>query len=353
MGRTWTRSRARTGRLVVATVLAVSSTVVLATVSSARPTHQDLVAAKAHLADLDRNLSLLVERYDQAKIALAATEQRLSDARARATQAQTDADLARREFSARASIAYEGAGSSLDVLLGATSYADFAARMEFVGTITREETDLANEADRTRVAARLATDQLARTVHDRSALLASLDGQKRQIQSAISDEQAQIDALERELAKPVVVNQLTKSPDPAPPAPDPSPAPDPGGGGPGPPPAPGAATAVAAAFSAIGVPYHWGGSDPSTGFDCSGLTMWAWAQAGVSLPHSSAEQYALIPHVDRGDLQPGDLLFFYTPISHVGMYVGGGMMIDAQHTGTVVSEHPVWWDYYVGAGRPG
>jgi cell wall-associated NlpC family hydrolase len=323
----------------------------MSTVSSARPSREDLVAAKARLADLDRHLSLLVERYDQAKIALAATEQRLSDAKARVAQAQADADRARREFSARAAVAYEGAGSSLDVLLGATTYADFAARMEFVGTITREETDLANQADRTRVAAGLASDQLARTVHDRSALLTSLDKQKGEIEGAISDAQSQIGALESELTKPVVVNQLAKAPDPAPPAPDPTPNPDPGG--PGPPPAPGAATAVAAAYSAIGIPYHWGGSDPSTGFDCSGLTMWAWSQAGVSLPHSSAEQYAVIPHVDRSDLQPGDLLFFYTPISHVGMYVGGGMMIDAQHTGTVVSEHAVWWDFYVGAGRPG
>jgi peptidoglycan DL-endopeptidase CwlO len=81
--------------------------------------------------------------------------------------------------------------------------------------------------------------------------------------------------------------------------------------------------------------------------------MWAWGQAGVSLPHSSSAQYAMLPHVSQSDLAPGDLLFFYTPISHVGMYVGGGMMIDAQHPGTVVSEHAVWWDYYVGAGRPG
>ncbi|TMK76293.1 MAG: hypothetical protein E6G47_13400, partial [Actinobacteria bacterium] len=64
-------------------------------------------------------------------------------------------------------------------------------------------------------------------------------------------------------------------------------------------------------------------------------------------------QYDVVTHISVSDLQPGDLLFFYTPISHVGMYVAPGLMIDAQHTGTVVSEHGIWWQYFVGAGRPG
>ena len=81
--------------------------------------------------------------------------------------------------------------------------------------------------------------------------------------------------------------------------------------------------------------------------------MWAWAHAGVSLPHSSAMQYGVTRRVDRSDLQPGDLLFFYSPIHHVAMYVGGGMMIEAPHTGSFVRKVPVYWQYYVGAGRPG
>ena len=103
----------------------------------------------------------------------------------------------------------------------------------------------------------------------------------------------------------------------------------------------------------IGVPYVYAGASPETGFDCSGLTMWSWAHAGVSLPHSSAMQYAVMPHVDRTQLQPGDLLFFYSPIHHVAMYVGGGNMIHAPHTGGHVEVIPVYWQYYVGAARPG
>jgi cell wall-associated NlpC family hydrolase len=126
--------------------------------------------------------------------------------------------------------------------------------------------------------------------------------------------------------------------------------------GPIPPPPPpnlsGAAAAIAAARSVLGVRYVYGGASPQTGFDCSGLTMWSWAHAGVSLPHSSAAQYASLPHVDKSQLQPGDLLFFYSPIHHVAMYLGGGSMIHAPHTGDVVSIVPVYWQYFVGAARP-
>jgi cell wall-associated NlpC family hydrolase len=77
----------------------------------------------------------------------------------------------------------------------------------------------------------------------------------------------------------------------------------------------------------------FGAADPDVGFDCSGLTMWAWAQAGVYLPHSSESQYTTLPHVPVSDMQPGDLLFFYSPISHVALYIGGGTMIHARHPG--------------------
>jgi len=113
-----------------------------------------------------------------------------------------------------------------------------------------------------------------------------------------------------------------------------------------------AQAAIDAAYSMIGVPYQFAGSSPESGFDCSGLTMWAWAHAGVSLPHSSEMQYAVLPHVAQSDLQPGDLVFFYSPIHHVGIYVGGGQMIDAPQTGTVVQMRSVEWNVYVGAARP-
>lgn len=126
-----------------------------------------------------------------------------------------------------------------------------------------------------------------------------------------------------------------------------------GGGGSGGTGGAGPRAAISAAYSVIGTRYVWGGSTPR-GFDCSGLTMWAWAHGGVSLTHSSAGQYAQLPHVGRGSLRPGDLVFFYRPIHHVGLYIGGGRMIDASHPGPggEVAVRPVNWDAFAGAARP-
>jgi cell wall-associated NlpC family hydrolase len=114
-----------------------------------------------------------------------------------------------------------------------------------------------------------------------------------------------------------------------------------------------AGLAIAAARSMLGTPYVAFEASPEKGFDCSGLTSWAWAQAGVYLPHQSRAQYASNPHVPTDQVQPGDLVFFYSPIHHVGMYIGDGLMIDAPHTGATVRVVGVNWGSVVGVSRPG
>lgn len=106
------------------------------------------------------------------------------------------------------------------------------------------------------------------------------------------------------------------------------------------PPSSGAAGAIAAAKSRLGTPYRYGGSTPA-GFDCSGLMMWSWAQVGVSLPRTSGAQRAATQRISYDQLQPGDLVFSGNPVSHVGMYIGGGQMIHSPHTGDVVRIAPV------------
>jgi cell wall-associated NlpC family hydrolase len=112
----------------------------------------------------------------------------------------------------------------------------------------------------------------------------------------------------------------------------------------------GGGAAVAAAKTRLGLPYVWGASGPDS-FDCSGLTMWAWAHAGVSLPHFSGAQYASTAHISMADLQPGDLVFESDPGAHVAMYIGGGQIIAAPHSGTVVQIQPLWSGYVL-ASRP-
>jgi cell wall-associated NlpC family hydrolase len=112
----------------------------------------------------------------------------------------------------------------------------------------------------------------------------------------------------------------------------------------------GAAAAVAAAKSRLGLPYVWGAAGPGA-FDCSGLIMWAWAHGGVSLPHFSGAQYSNTTHISMSQLQPGDLVFPSDTGAHVAMYIGGGMIVEAPHTGDVVHIVPMY-SWFVLASRP-
>jgi peptidoglycan DL-endopeptidase CwlO len=104
------------------------------------------------------------------------------------------------------------------------------------------------------------------------------------------------------------------------------------------------------ALTRLGDPYVWGGAGPDD-FDCSGLVMWAYAHVGISLAHFTGDQWNEGEHISRSQLQPGDLVFFFADISHVGMYIGNGLMIDAPSAGQDVQIQPIFWSAYVGAVR--
>jgi len=114
-----------------------------------------------------------------------------------------------------------------------------------------------------------------------------------------------------------------------------------------------AGVAVQAALGQIGVPYRYATALPGTSFDCSGLTYYAWAQAGVVLPRNSRMQSNALPSVPKTDAKPGDLIFYYNPISHVGLYLGNGQMVHAPALGKTVSITSVNWAKVVDVGRPG
>jgi peptidoglycan DL-endopeptidase CwlO len=136
-----------------------------------------------------------------------------------------------------------------------------------------------------------------------------------------------------------------RGPAPAPaPASAPAPAPAPASGR--------AAAAVRYAMSKVGDAYVYGAAGPSA-FDCSGLTMMAWAQAGVGLPHSASAQMGSGTPVSQSQLRPGDLVFYYSPVSHVGMYIGNGQIVNAENPSVGVKITGVNSMPYAGAVRPG
>jgi peptidoglycan DL-endopeptidase CwlO len=333
-------------RLSIAVLLVASATIGAATLSSAAPSREEVEQARARLDSLNRELDLMVEQYNQARLKLQEVQARLADVRAQAQRAQATADRAISSLNANAARAYRGVGSQIAELFNSASMADFSDRLEFIGSMAQADSDLAVEAEAAQQEARWTAAELKATAEERQGIVDALATKQDQIESRVAEARDLYEELDREYHEALAAQAAAQesatsssvgvSPIPPPPAPNAN-----------------VAAVLQAAYSMIGTPYLYGGSSPETGFDCSGFTMWAWSHAGVYLPHSSAAQYASLPHVAQSDLQPGDLVFFYSPISHVGMYVGGGSMIHSPTTGSVVSVVPIYWDSFVGAARPG
>jgi cell wall-associated NlpC family hydrolase len=339
-------NRGRLARGALALLIMLCASVTSASLSSAAPSQEDVQAAKEKLDALNQRLGILVEEYDQEQVKLQEIQSRLAVTRAEAAKAHAAALAAMGDLNARATRAYQGLGSELEMLLGATSFAEFSDRLEFMGAIAQADTDLANRAATAQQQATWIAAKLADALAQQQELLSSLQQKQSEIRRGIGQAKSLYESLNRQYHDALAASRAASAASASAYSISPPPS--------GPPPAPNAnaQAALDAAYSMIGVPYQFGGSSPESGFDCSGFTMWAWAHAGVSLPHSSAMQYAVLPHVAQSDLQPGDLVFFYSPIHHVGIYVGGGSMIDSPHTGTVVQVRAVEWSVYVGAARP-
>jgi cell wall-associated NlpC family hydrolase len=275
------------------------------------------------LDQLNREADQLVEQYNQSNEALKKIRKSLKGLRAEANGAQDDLRKLQASLGARASAAYvQGAGSAVAAVLGSDDPAAAIARVQVLDLLAAHDGDLMDQLGLAGKAFDERQRNLVAAEKAQAAEVKRLQAKKAEVERAADKTRALLSRM-RAADRPS-----------APSAPGsvapPPPASGGGGGGSG-----SAAAVVAYARAQVGKPYCYGGSGPGC-FDCSGLTMMAWAQAGVSLPHSSASQYNVGRRISASELQPGDLIFYYSPISHVSVYIGGGQRISATHTGDYV-----------------
>jgi cell wall-associated NlpC family hydrolase len=336
--------------LLVVAVVASGVLSVLPGTSSADP-KPTLAQVEARVNTLNARVDAAVEQYANAKIDLAAATRRAVVARARVKAAQAELDAIKQHMGAVSAAAYQSGGTDQLVQLVSTStpqdFLDRAASLDRIAVGQSSEMASAATARHrlSTVQAEAAQQQVAQTAvakamaDQKATIQAALAEQQHLLNGLKAEERARLRAAQRaaaERAAAAARASRSRSFD----------VPSYNG------PASGrAAVAVQAAYAELGKPYQWGASGPNS-FDCSGLTMWSWGKAGVSLPHSSQAQYSSGPHVSRADIQPGDLTFYGSPIHHVGIYIGNGQMISAPHTGDVVRIQDAFRSDYVGAARP-
>jgi peptidoglycan DL-endopeptidase CwlO len=329
--------------------VAVVSTAVAFTVSALlapAPAHADPSAADLakQVEAQGQALTATMEQYNTVNVLLGRTRAQLADLQARIPQLTAQVDQAEAAVAALAVNAYEGStASGFDALLSAGSPTDLIDRMNTLGMLAKsQQRDVAAlHAARERLQAQKA--QLDTLVAQQTAQQNDLAARKATIETKIAALKKQQDELaRRQAAAAAAAAAAHRSPPPS-------------GGGTAPPPPPvtsgRVSKVIAYAYAQLGKPYVFGAAGPGT-FDCSGLVMMAWAQAGVHLEHSSYIQMnEETVHIPRSQLQPGDIVFFYGG-GHEGLYIGNGNVIHAPHTGDVVKISSIdWIGSYTVAGR--
>ena len=342
------------------------------------------------IESLDSDLNRAVESYNGARLHLAKTQAAIRSNTFTLHVTRQNLKRSQQTIAERVRTLYmnDDQQSTIEIVLGAKTLDEVVSGIDAAEQVTRQDLQIAREVEtfRNDVEARQKT-----LIADRkraTALVAEAESKRNEIESSISrrqqllsqvkDEIARMQAAERQrqlqvaaqvrarLAAQATQARAARTPtDPAastpqndtaaPPTPSPAaPAPTDTASTPSASPPPSRYSGVVGiAMRYLGIPYKWGGASPSGGFDCSGFTMYVYAQIGVSLPHYTGDQWRMGVAVSREDLQPGDLVFF-DGLGHEGMYIGGGQFIHAPHTGDVVKISPMsgWYaQTYMGARR--
>jgi len=370
------RHRRRLGPVVAAVVLVAA----LATLSAAGTAGADQISAKkAEAALAEKQLNELyaredraVEAYDRAHAKLAAVNHAILTNGIQLKAAKKNLAQARAQLAQLVVSAYKGGDPDAAMyVLAAQSFTDLVDRVDVLNRTSHDESAILHRVTvaerevatrqallkKQRVQARKLVKQAAAAKREAAALISSQQAKISQLHSQINQLIGERNArLARAAAarRAAAAAAAAAAQNPAPTTTTTAPVSSPTSGAPAPPANSLGEQAVQIAMGELGVPYVWGGASPS-GFDCSGLTMWVYAQLGIHLDHYTVSQFNAGPHVAESDLAPGDLVFFEPGIGHVGIYIGNGEFIHAPHTGTVVqisSLSDSWYEAeYQGATR--
>lgn len=311
-------------------------------------------AVKGQLDRLDIKIELATEDYDAARGSLAGIQADIRKTEARIARATRRVNSLQGDLNSRASSMYRtGPITFIEVLLQAQDFAEFASTWDTLRQLNvRDAKDVialnAARAEARAAEKALATDERSaerqvKVMAERKASIESQIAQRKSMLRGLESEIAAIEAAQeaqqaaraRAIADAAARSQFIPVVEQSFP----------------PPTRAARSEVVSVAMRYLGAPYSWGAAGPNS-FDCSGFTMFVYGQVGVSLPHNSGAQFGSGERVSRSDLQPGDLVFFGSPIHHVGIYVGGGSYIHSPHTGDVVRISPLDRSDYAGAVRP-
>jgi peptidoglycan DL-endopeptidase CwlO len=321
--RTTPRRRTRAAVALGIALLVGAPGLVAPTTAGAAP--NTAAEARALLQETAQRLTVLDEQVHEAELTVAAQQEAAQAAAEEAAAAQAALAVYEPQLRAIAQSGYTGKSQSrVAAFLTSDSADELVQQMTTLDMIAAHTNSVVAEvavAQAAAAQAQAAADELAATAQ---AGLVQLEGQRAEVQKEAAGYQADFARLSaaeqtrvttavagRSLSAPSA-NELPLVPGSA------------------------AAVAIGVALSKVGSTYVSGGSGPNT-FDCSGLTSYAYAAAGVTLPHSSRAQSALGRRVERSELQPGDLVFYYNPISHVALYIGNGMIVHARTHGVPLS----------------
>jgi cell wall-associated NlpC family hydrolase len=325
-------SRTSARRLVTARRVVLALAGVLGILFSTVPAQAD-PATSAEAAELmaarGHDLETVTEQFNEARVALAAQQAAAQVATAQLEQATAELAAAQEHVRGIARSAYTGEGlGSFQALMSSDSADDFVDRITTLQTIAGHQNALLERAATANVAAAQAQATAQQAAADAQAQFDAVAAQQADLQAQVDQYRAAFDQLSAQEQRAVAeaghgdrASRAEREPIAA--------------AGPVVASSQAAQVAVDTAMAQRGKPYVWAASGPGS-FDCSGLTSYAYGAAGISLPHSSLMQSRMGQPVSRAQLQPGDLVFFYSPISHVGIYIGNGQMVHAPTSGDVV-----------------